>query len=311
MLEITKNGADQVTPHIRMLVAGYESVSMARFYLTAPNVLVASAGAPSVPLAVAGAKSVRITCEDDLFAVKKALEGTAEEREQRLGFPVDTLVLDSLDEFQRLMLVRRLEKERRTDTNSEDWGWISNRLNRIFTGLSSLDVNIVVVSHIASVHESTAVKPNIQGAFGNQIHNYVDYALFLDAYEADNEPEVVDVNTSTEEVVLDFDREVKRTLVTVPTPDAPWVHDDTQTLDRFINLTFVDDFATIIEKRNSLVLPKSEVIIIEDPEPEPESATADESEVVEKVVVEEKVEAKPAPGMSSHESIKAKLLKKS
>lgn len=309
-ITVNKMGNLDVSSNIRMLLAGHESVSMARVYLTAPNVLVASAGAPSVPLAVAGAKSVTITGEDDLFAVKKALEGTAEEREQRLGFPVDTLVIDSLDEFQRLMLVKRLEKERRTDTVSEDWSWISNRLNRIFTGLTSLDLNIVVISHLANVHESTAIKPNIQGAFANQIHKYVDYALLLDAYEVINEPAEVVVDSSTDTIDISYDTSVKRSLVTVPTPDAPWVHDDTQTLDRFIDLTFEDDFATIVERRLSLVLPESDTIVIEDPiEEVPEPVEEKTEEAVTKL--EPVVEATPAPGMSSHDAIKAKLLGKS
>lgn len=310
MLEIIQNGSDQVAPFIRMLVAGHESASMARFYLTAPNVLVASSGAPQVPLAASGAKSVTVRGEEDLFALKQALVGTAEEREQRLGFQVDTLVIDSLDEFQRLMLVKRLEKERRSETVSEDWSWISNRLNRIFAGITELDLNIIVISHLANVHESTAIKPNIQGAFVTQIHKFLDYALLLDAYEYVNEsPEVVVNSTTEDELELEIadPREAGRTLVTVPTPNAPWVHDDTGTLDRFMELTFIDDFATIVERRASLILPESDVIIIED-----EVAEELEEEIETGVEqVEPKPEPKPVPGMSSHEAIKAKLLGKS
>lgn len=314
-VEIKTAGKAEINPFIHMLVAGHESALLAEFYLQAPNVLVASASAPLGVLAAAGAKYVTITSEDDLFALKVALEGTAEEREARLGFPVDTLVIDSLDEFQRLMLVRRLEKERRVDTVSEDWQWISNRLNRIFTGLNNLELNVLSVTHLANVHESTAVKPNIQGAFCNQVHNYVEYALLLETRDEVLEPKEVAVKSSTDEVEMElqYDTELRRTLVTVPVPDAPWIHDDTRTLDRFIDLTFDGDFDRIVEARQSLVVGESSQVVIEDePEvPEPEETVPSEVPVAEADKEPEIVEAKAeVKGMSSHDAIKAKLLGK-
>lgn len=311
-------GQNEINPNIRLLVAGQEDAALAGFSLTAPDVLIASVSAPMVPLAVAGAKYVTITSEDDLRALKVALEGTAEEREAKFGFPVKTLVLYSLDELQRIMLVARMAREKRMETVSEDWTWISNRLNRIYTGLDGLDLNIITVTHLAQVHESTAVKPNIQGAFVTQIHKYVDYALLLDSFEEVVEPvneEVeVDVVSTTNEVVLDYPTKVVKTLITAPTQNAGWIHDDTGTLPRFLDLTQEDDFATIVGYRATLVAPESSETVI-DPEPEPDvpDFTGDipavglddlppEPELV--------VEAEPAPGMSSISDIKAKLLKK-
>jgi len=315
-MSITVNiaGAKDISPHIRMLLAGAENAAMTRFYLSAPDVLVALLAAPTVPLALSGAKYVTITSEDDLRALKVALEGTPEEREEKFGFPVKTLIIDSLDELQRIMLVARMAKEKRMETVSEDWTWISNRLNRIYTGLNGLDLNIISLTHLAQVHESTAIKPNIQGAFVTQVHKYVDYALLLDSFEEVAEPEEVVVKSSTEEVVLEYPTKVTKTLITAPTQNAGWIHDDTGTLPRFIDLTFEDDFATIVGYRATLVAPESSETVI-DPEPEPDvpDFTGDipavglddlppEPELV--------VEAEPAPGMSSISDIKAKLLKK-
>lgn len=315
-MSITVNiaGAKDISPHIRMLLAGAENAAMTRFYLSAPDVLVALLAAPTVPLALSGAKYVTITSEDDLRALKVALEGTPEEREEKFGFPVKTLIIDSLDELQRIMLVARMAKEKRMETVSEDWTWISNRLNRIYTGLNGLDLNIISLTHLAQVHESTAIKPNIQGAFVTQVHKYVDYALLLDSFEEVAEPEEVVVKSSTEEVVLEYPTKVTKTLITAPTQIASWIHDDTGTLPRFLDLTQEDDFATIVGYRATLVAPESSETVI-DPEPEPDvpDFTGDipavglddlppEPELV--------VEAEPAPGMSSISDIKAKLLKK-
>lgn len=319
-MSITVNiaGAKDISPHIRMLLAGAENAAMTRFYLSAPDVLVALLAAPTVPLALSGAKYVTITSEDDLRALKVALEGTPEEREEKFGFPVKTLVIDSLDELQRIMLVARMAKEKRMETVSEDWTWISNRLNRIYTGLNGLDLNIISLTHLAQVHESTAIKPNIQGAFVTQVHKYVDYALLLDSFEEVAEPEEVVVKSSTEEevVVLEYPTKVVKTLITAPTQIASWIHDDTGTLPRFIDLTFEDDFATIVGYRETLVAPESDSVVV-DPEPEPVVAGPDftgmdlpETSIDNILPDEPAEEAEPAPGMSSISDIKAKLLNK-
>lgn len=317
-MSITVNiaGAKDISPHIRMLLAGAENAAMTRFYLSAPDVLVALLAAPTVPLALSGAKYVTITSEDDLRALKVALEGTPEEREEKFGFPVKTLIIDSLDELQRIMLVARMAKEKRMETVSEDWTWISNRLNRIYTGLNGLDLNIISLTHLAQVHESTAIKPNIQGAFVTQVHKYVDYALLLDSFEEVAEPEEVVVKSSTEEVVLEYPTKVTKTLITAPTQIASWIHDDTGTLPRFLDLTFEDDFATIVAYRETLVAPESDSVVV-DPEPEPVVAGPDFTGMdlpetpIDNILPDEPAEeAEPAPGMSSISDIKAKLLKK-
>lgn len=321
-MTITVNiaGSTEISKNVRLLVAGHESAALARFSLTAPDVLFAAVNVPTVPLALSGAKYVTITSEDDLRALKVALEGTPEEREEKFGFPVKTLIIDSLDELQRIMLVARMAREKRMETVSEDWTWISNRLNRIYTGLNGLDLNIISLTHLAQVHESTAIKPNIQGAFVTQVHKYVDYALLLDSFEEVAEPEEVVVKSSTEEevVVLEYPTKVTKTLITAPTQIASWIHDDTGTLPRFIDLTFEDDFATIVAYRETLVAPESDSVVV-DPEPLLDltdgqltdfTGAIPETPVDDIKPDEPAEEAEPAPGMSSISDIKAKLLNK-
>jgi len=269
--------------------------------LQAPHVLVASSGATQSVLAASGASFVEIESEDDLYALKLALEGNDEERNDRLGFEVDTLVIESIDEFSRILLSNYLEKNNRFIPSSDDWQWLSARLNAIFRGLSELELDIIIISHLSQVHESTAVKPNIQGAFANQIHNYVDYAFLLVSQDKTeiSDPEIKDGKVSYAETDASFK------FLTQPTDVANWLHDDTGTLPRYIELDAFWD--TIWRQRAAwrAELPESSVTIVEDPAPEvqvtePEPAPEKEAETPKDVEV---------PGMSSNDQIKA-LLKK-
>ncbi|RTK93380.1 hypothetical protein EKI60_05945 [Candidatus Saccharibacteria bacterium] len=266
--------------------------------------------APQIPLALFGAKSVEITSEADLKALKVALTGSSEEREARFGFPVDTLVIDSVDELQRLLLTARLEEARRIETTGEDWSWISNRLNRIYTGISSLELNLISVSRLTTVYESPVSKPNIQGSFGSQIHNYVEYAFMLDCLGINIDLTDVEVDLDDNSIHLDYNTPPTRTLVTNPIASAPWVHDDTGTLPPFIDLTFENDFDTIVSSRAGLQVRPSEIMVIKDENDKEVPPPAEENQPEQPEQPEPPVEKKLATGMSSHDEIKAKLLGK-
>ena len=288
MIEIKTAGHDEVSENIRLLVASSQGDLATRFALTAPNTLVASVGGSLIPLAESGAKYAAVKSETDLFNLKVALTGTAEERTARFGFQVDTLVIDTLDEFQRRILVERLRSQKRIDTNYEDWNWISQRLNAIYAGLNELDINVITITHLANIDETSAVKPNIQGAFGTQIHNYVDYAFYLRTGETVILASEVEAVSETDNLVT-FSSETSVSdafLVTQASDKAEWVHDNTRTLPAVIDLTFVNDFDIIVNARQNLKLQESSsFIIIEDEvaeevvEIEKETATVKEVEV--------------------------------
>lgn len=301
-------GRDDVSPYVRALVAGFSGPELTRLSLTAPDTVTASCGANKTVLAQNQAKFANIETEKDLFQLKKLLEGTSEERAQRFGFPIETLVIDTVSEFQRKMLVRRLLQQGREETVSEDWNWISNRLNKIFEGLLELDMHIIVLSSLMNVHESVAVKPTIQGSFANQIHRFVDYALLLEAktdvlevgsIEVDLEGNVLQLDSSEVEPVW--------RLRTQPSTIAPWIHADGGDLEIYID----SDLDRLIANQEILhsVLEESVQVEVEFPSEEVEQVEASESEEPEETQTEEPPVQKDeeVPGMSRQEEIMARL----
>lgn len=314
MTKVNTAGANDVTPYVRALIAGFSGADNTRFALTAPNVVVAATAPSMTVLAKAGARYVNIETLDDLYALKLALTGTPEEITERFGSPVETLVIDCLDELQRKLLVARLKKDRRIDTNYEDWNWISQKLNAVYEGFNELDVHIITLTHLSNIDETSAVKPNIQGAFGTQIHNYVDYAFWLRSYETLDDT-VADVLVKTDGNELEIESNniiVGQSLVTGYTPRAEWVHDNTNALPQYIDLTFENDFDILVQSRKELALGESSYIVISD---DPEEVEAvEETQVVEEEIptIQPEAETKDdtVPGMSNADQIKKLLAEK-
>lgn len=293
-------GKADVSPYVRALVASHQGVCSTKFALTAPNPLFAATAACLPPLAEAGARFVKVETEEELFALKLLLAGSAEERNKRLGFPVDTLVFDCLDEFQRRILIERVLKQKRTETTFEDWNWISQKLNAILEGFSELDLNIIVLTHLTNIEETDSVKPNIQGAFCSQIHNHVDYAFYLGVQD---DPTVL---LEGEDVSLDNLSLLKSSyyLQTRPSSKVQWAHDNTGTLPDFIDLTFENDFDTILVSRKNLTLAESSSIEVTLDEPE-------EKQEPETPAVEEEISRDDSVvGMTSVTDIKSLLAAK-
>lgn len=295
-------GKADVPPYVRALVASHQGVCSTKFALTAPNPLFAATAACMPPLVEAGARFVKVETEEELFALKQLLAGSPEERTERLGFPVDTLVFDCLDEFQRRILIERVLKQKRTETTFEDWSWISQKLNAILEGFNELDLNIIIITHLTNIEETEAVKPNIQGAFCSQIHNHVDYAFYLGVQD---DPTILldeyEVEPSLDNLSLP---KSSYYLQTKPSAKVQWAHDDTGTLPDFIDLTFENDFDTILVSRKNLTLAESSSIEVTLDEPE-------EKQEPETPAVEEEISRDDSVvGMTSVTDIKSLLAAK-
>ena len=301
MIEIKTAGKSEVPTKIRALVASYQGALATELAVSMPNVLVASTGGQMIPLAVNEHKYTVVETETDLFRLKVALTGTKEEVTERFGFQVDTLVIDSLDEFQRRILVERLRSQKRVDTNYEDWNWISQRLNAIYAGLNELDINVITLTRLTSIDDTSAVKLNIQGAFGTQIHNYVDFAFLLDTGEGEYVDPDIEVDLEENEVIIKSTFiEAYPYLLTKASEKASWVHDDTGLLPGIINVTYSSDWDILFEKLAHIkeMARESSSFIIEDKVEEKDEA----KEINVGLVAEATI-----PGMSSATNVKQLL----
>lgn len=211
-LRINFAGATEFPSKHRILLAGQAGVGKTTFASRFPNPLWVNAACGMTTLCRLGQiPYVNFTKELDLFGIKQMIESDASENV--LGLSVETLVIDSVDEMQRILLSERLKSENRSETKLEDWGWLNNRMHAIFAGLSQLPIHIVYICHTKEVmvFENTIFKPALSGQFCEHIHEYVDMSLLMHA--------------ST--VVDDEGFDVRRWIVSTPQIEAEWVNDKT------------------------------------------------------------------------------------
>ena len=175
----------------------------------------------------------------DLLAVKILLDQPPLERQAQLGFPVDTLIIDTIDEVQRLLIRERLEDLQIEALRLQDWGYISETMSSIVRGLRNLDMHVVFLSHLKETSDSetgrTFFKPQLQGAFADQLPAMVDLSLLLKAH------------TSTQ--VIDNKTVAVTTRHVQTHEDAfhDWIKDRSGKLPAQVEINFKDDFERIYE----------------------------------------------------------------
>ncbi len=309
--ELRTSGADEYPKNLRMLVGGAPGVGKTRLALTAQNPLWVAARPGMTTLAGAGVPYVDVYEEGQLFTLKKALDNPPEIREEIFGRPINTLVVDTVDELQRRLLMGRLEKERRTEVKADDWNWIAQRMNRIFDGLGALDLDIIYLVHLKEVggfDDPFIVKPNLQGGFVEQIHSHVDMSLLLHRTTIYTAPEPVEILEGEETdpvAVLPEAAEVESQafLVTLGDYASEWVNDKTNTLDPYFDVNFEDD----VQRIRDAVFDDT---ILEEL-PESTSVTVDDFaiEVAQGAEPEEDADPPEVKGMSSEERLKELLEK--
>lgn len=246
-------GSEDWPEYARVLVVGSPGVGKTTLASRFPNPLWVNCKAGVATLARLTVPYVDVTTESDLFALRNFLALDADARESAFGRPVDTLVIDTVDELQRLLLVDRLRAEHRAETNLGDFGWLSSRFHAIFEGLTQLPVHLVFVAHSKDVNmgDSVIFKPALQGQFAEHIHQYVDMSLRLRAstgFEplAPTTVKVLSTGDDGEVIEREVDAEwqspqeseptVFRWLEAFPTMEADWVNDKTGRLPMTVDV---------------------------------------------------------------------------
>ena len=222
-VEIRHAGKGEYPGPLRMLVAGYPGVSKTKFAANFPKPVFAFCGGCGPELAVQGAAYGNVQSESNLFELVEFIKDSN----------YKTLVIDTLDGFQNILLDNRLKDQHRSERKVDDYVWLEQRLRAIFTGLCQLPQDIVVLASMRDlvVQETSVFQPAIIGSFSNSIHQFLTHSLWLKA----------DVTQSSDERVENF------YLLTEPTSEAEWVKDYTETLSGQFTVDFVTDHERLIE----------------------------------------------------------------
>lgn len=233
-LNVRRTGAAEYGRYVKMLVCGRPGAGKTLFSSTTPNPIYASAEGGLMSIADRGIPYVDIKTTMDLLQLRVILDQEPAVREEMLGFPVDTVVIDTIDEVQRIFVRERLEDQKKEAMTLPDWGWLSGQMQAVIGGFRALDMHTIFTCHLKSTEDSETgrvwMDPGLQGAIADQIPAAVDLALVL---RVDTVAAVEDGNAVRREV---------RRLITQPSAQYPWIKDRSGKLPTEFDITFTDDF---------------------------------------------------------------------
>ena len=265
-IKVKWTGAEDYGKHVKVVLAGVGGTGKTLISSKFPNPLFASAEAGLMSVASANVPYVEIDSSQTLLDLKNALDQPADIREKMMGFPVDTLVVDTFDEVQRLLISERNRAEGNKDGfRTQDWGWLLERQQHMVRGLRNLPLNVVLTVHIKEKkNEETGsiwYVPGLQGAFADQLNEYVDIMAVLRS-----ETKTKVEGKSTQKVQ-------ERTMQFSPDMKYPFLKDRSGTLPFSMPIDFATEYERMSEMifANLAAMPERKEVEIEGPQPDPES----------------------------------------
>lgn len=171
---------------MKLLVAGAPGSGKTRLASTFPNPIYADAEGRLLSIRDRhNARAVTIDNIAKLEGLRAGLDQRPDIRAKTFGGPVDTVVLDTVDQIARLMMDERKRAERKEAFTQPDWGIHGDRLRDILRSFRNLsDLNVIFNVHVKpEVDEESGrveYRPAIQGSVGNEIAEYVDECFLLE-----------------------------------------------------------------------------------------------------------------------------------
>lgn len=236
-LKIRRTGATDYGQFTKVLICGAPGAGKTLLSSTWPNPFYASAEGGLMSIADRGIPYTDVRTISDLLMIKTVLDSKKEVIEETLGFPVETVVIDTIDEIQRILIRERLEEIGKDTLAFPDWNFVSEQMAAIVRGFRNLPMHVIFTCHLKEVSDNetgrTFYKPQIQGGYGDQISANVDLALLLKT------------TTKTEMIDNKAEKVTRRILQTVPDLAHEWIKDRSGKLPSEIEIDFQTDFERI------------------------------------------------------------------
>ncbi len=236
-MQVKRTGQAEYGLYIKALLCGEPGSGKTLLSSTFPNPIYASAEAGLMSVADRGIPYVEITSSTELLQMRMGLTQPPDVREKMFDAPVDTVIIDTIDEVQRILIRERLEAEKKDKLSLPDFGWLGGQMEAIIRGFRNLDMNVIFTCHVKETRDDEmgkiVYKPQLQGAICDQITGMVDLALVLQSRSINQ----IDGKENR--------RVTKRFAQTFPDSQHPWVKDRSGKLPDEVELTFDDDFDRI------------------------------------------------------------------
>lgn len=263
-LKIKRTGASDYGQVTKVLIAGNPGAGKTLVSSTWPSPFYASAEGGLMSIADRDIPYSEVRSISDLLKIKTALDQPAHLIENLFGFPIETVVVDTIDEIQRILIRERLEETKRDALALGDWGYIAEQMAAIVRGFRNLNLHVVFTCHLKEVTDNdtgrVSYKPQMQGGFTDQIAAQVDLALLLKS------------TTRTEIVDGKAEKITRRVLQTNPDLQYEWIKDRSGKLPTELEIDFQTDYeriSTLIFGGTKLKEGKTSEIEVELPELQP------------------------------------------
>jgi hypothetical protein len=245
-LTLQRTGAAEYGKYLKVLIAGDPGAGKTRSASTWDAPLIASLGANLMSVADRGTAFVEITSSAELSELREALNHPAAEREALFGFPVNTIVIDTLDHYQEVLIVER-KQATKADFTPGDWQWLGDEMAAVVRGFRNLPLHVVFHLHLKLTEDILSgqvyFRPSLVGQMGDKIAAYVDVALAFKGSSLLNE---------------DGSRTLRRWAQTYRDDQHPWIRDNSGQLPAEFEINFEDDFERLFGAvYDGLTLPES------------------------------------------------------
>lgn len=258
-LQLRRTGSAEYGQYMKVLICGSPGSGKTRLSSTFPNPLYASAEGGLMSIADRSVPYLEIKSSTDLQGVKAVCDQDPGVRKDLLGVQVDTIVIDTIDEIQRILIKERLEETKKDSMALADWGWMGEQMQALIRGFRNLEMNVVMTCHLKESSDSETgrmwFEPALQGQIGKQIPAFVDLALLL---------------KTVSQTVVENGTAVKKTgryLISAPDVHHDWVKDRSGKLPAEMVVDFETDFARMHEAiyGTTATLPESTAIDVDEP----------------------------------------------
>lgn len=226
-LVIKKTGKSEYGQYIKMFVYGQPGSGKTLFSSTAKDVIVGNIDGGLMTLHSRGVDYADIATPEDAHELLMHL------RQPNHGYK--TVVIDTLDELQKVFIAARLKKERKEQMALQDWGYLGEQMQKVLRAYRALPMNVIFLCHSSTDTDQDngglIERPLLQGAIKDQVAGFFDLVTYIQAST---------VKEGEEENVV-------RVLRFQPNPKYPILKDRSGKMPGFYKLNLQTDFDDIHE----------------------------------------------------------------
>jgi AAA domain len=220
--------------YMKLLIAGDPGAGKTRFGRSWDQPFYISAEAGLMSVQSDDLPFHELTNTSELLELLTVLRQKPEVREQSLGTPVNTVIIDTIDEVQRMLHRERIKEQKHEAMGRDDWGVCGDKLRDILRNFRNLDLNVIFTVHTRDTQEGDdgpmVVQPLIQGSVREELAAFFDLVLLFGA-----RPMTVQVNGKPV-------RKVVRYAQTYPDARHSWLKDRSGRLPMEFEINFEDDY---------------------------------------------------------------------